>query len=191
MKKLLLLLLTLTLSLQGSLAQTTEQDRKMKWWREARFGMFIHWGPYSILGGVYNDYLQRLGGTEWIMNRCKIPVKEYRAITRTFNPVKYDAEAWVKMAKDAGMKYLVITTKHHDGFAMFKSNASRYNIVDFTPYGKDILDALAKACRKHDMKLGFYYSQIQDWNNPGGTTHRRPMSQGWPNPKAEEIDAYT
>ena len=143
MKKLLLLLLTLTLSLQGSLAQTTEQDRKMKWWREARFGMFIHWGPYSILGGVYNDYLQRLGGTEWIMNRCKIPVKEYRAITRTFNPVKYDAEAWVKMAKDAGMKYLVITTKHHDGFAMFKSNASRYNIVDFTPYGKDILDALA------------------------------------------------
>lgn len=114
MKKTLLLLLMLTLSLQGSFAQTEEQDRKMKWWREARFGMFIHWGPYSILGGVYNGYLQRVGGTEWIMNRCKIPVKEYQEITKTFNPVKYDAEAWVKMAKDAGMKYLIITAKHHD-----------------------------------------------------------------------------
>ncbi|WP_342990191.1 MULTISPECIES: alpha-L-fucosidase [Bacteroides] len=191
MKNILLLLLTLTLSAPNLLAQTKEQNQKMKWWREARFGMFIHWGPYSILGGVYNDYLQRVGGTEWIMNRCKIPVKEYRDITRTFNPVKYNAEAWVKMAKDAGMKYIVITAKHHDGFAMFKSEASNYNIVDFTPYKKDVLDALAKACRKHGMKLGFYYSQIQDWNNPGGTTGRRPMSQGWPNPKAEEIDAYT
>lgn len=191
MKKLLVLLLVLTLSMQNIFAQTKEQDRKMKWWREARFGMFIHWGPYSILGGVYNDYLQRAGGTEWIMNRCKIPVEEYQAITKTFNPVKYDAEAWVKLAKDAGMKYLVITAKHHDGFAMFKSKASNYNIVDFTPYKKDILDELAKACRKHGMKLGFYYSQIQDWNNPGGTTGRRPMSQGWPNPKAKEIDAYT
>ena len=191
MKKKILLLLTLTLFLQNGFTQTEEHDRKMKWWREARFGMFIHWGPYSILGGVYNDYLQRVGGTEWIMNRCKIPVKEYQEITKTFNPVKYDAEAWVKMAKDAGMKYLVITAKHHDGFAMFKTKASKYNIVDFTPYGKDVLDALAKACRKHDMKLGFYYSQIQDWNNPGGTTSRRTMDQGWPNPKANEIDEYT
>ena len=191
MKKKILLLLTLTLFLQNGFTQTEEHDRKMKWWREARFGMFIHWGPYSILGGVYNDYLQRVGGTEWIMNRCKIPVKEYQEITKTFNPVKYDAEAWVKMAKDAGMKYLVITAKHHDGFAMIKTKASKYNIVDFTPYGKDVLDALAKACRKHDMKLGFYYSQIQDWNNPGGTTGRRTMDQGWPNPKANEIDEYT
>lgn len=172
-------------------AQQSVQDQKMKWWREARFGMFIHWGPYAVLGGVYNDYLQRVGGTEWIMNRCKIPVREYQEITKTFNPVKYDPEAWVRMAKDAGMKYMIITAKHHDGFAMFKSKASHYNIVDFTPYGKDILDGLAKACRKYDMKLGFYYSQIQDWNNPGGTTGRRPMSQGWPNPDAEKIDAYT
>lgn len=163
----------------------------MKWWREARFGMFVHWGPYSLLGGVYNGYLQRVGGTEWIMNRCKIPVKEYQDITRTFNPVKFDPEALVRIAKEAGMKYLVITAKHHDGFAMFKSQASKYNIVDFTPYGKDVLDTLAKACRKQGIKLGFYYSQIQDWNNPGGTTGRRPMSQGWPHPKAEEIDAYT
>lgn len=162
----------------------------MKWWREARFGMFIHWGPYAVLGGVYNGYLQRVGGTEWIMNRCKIPVEEYREMTKTFNPVNFDAEAWVKMAKDAGMKYIIITAKHHDGFAMFRSDASDYNIVDFTPYGKDICDALAKACRKYDMKLGFYYSQIQDWNNPGGTTNPRPMSQGWPNPRAAEIDRY-
>lgn len=99
MKKKILLLLTLTLFLQNGFTQTEEHDRKMKWWREARFGMFIHWGPYSILGGVYNDYLQRVGGTEWIMNRCKIPVKEYQEITKTFNPVKYDAEAWVKWRK--------------------------------------------------------------------------------------------
>ena len=125
------------------------------------------------------------------MNRCKIPVTEYQEVTKTFNPVKYDAEKWVRLAKDAGMKYMIITAKHHDGFAMFKSKASNYNIVDFTPYGKDVLDALAKACRKYDMKLGFYYSQIQDWNNPGGTTGRRTMDQGWPNPDAEKIDAYT
>lgn len=190
MKKILLPLLALALS-ANLFAQTEAQDKKMKWWREARFGMFVHWGPYSLLGGVYNGYLQRVGGTEWIMNRCKIPVKEYQDITRTFNPVKFDPEALVRIAKEAGMKYLVITAKHHDGFAMFKSQASKYNIVDFTPYGKDVLDTLAKACRKQGIKLGFYYSQIQDWNNPGGTTGRRPMSKGWPHPKAEEIDAYT
>lgn len=171
-------------------AQTT-QDKKMAWWREARFGMFIHWGPYAVLGGDYHGYLTRVGDPAWIMNRCKIPVEEYQLMTRQFNPTNYDAEAWVKLAKEAGMKYIVITAKHHDGFAMFKSKASQYNIVDFTPYGKDVLDALAKACRKYDMKLGFYYSQAQDWNNPGGETHRRPMEQGWPNPKAAEIDAYT
>ena len=110
MKKILLPLLALALS-ANLFAQTEAQDKKMKWWREARFGMFVHWGPYSLLGGVYNGYLQRVGGTEWIMNRCKIPVKEYQDITRTFNPVKFDPEALVRIAKEAGMKYLVITAK--------------------------------------------------------------------------------
>ena len=190
MKYRLIVLMALLLGLENVMAQTP-QDKKMAWWREARFGMFIHWGPYAVLGGDYHGYLTRVGGPAWIMNRCKIPVKEYQEMTRTFNPVNYDAEAWVRLAKEAGMKYIVITAKHHDGFAMFKSKASPYNIVDFTPYGKDVLDALAKACRKYDMKLGFYYSQAQDWNNPGGATHRRPMEQGWPNPDSVAIDAYT
>lgn len=172
-------------------AQQNVQNEKMAWWREARFGMFIHWGPYAVLGGDYQGHLTRVGGPAWIMNRCKIPVEEYQQMTRTFNPVKYNPEEWVQIAKDAGMKYIVITAKHHDGFAMFKSEASNYNIVDFTPYGKDVLDGLAKACRKHDMKLGFYYSQAQDWNNPGGATSRRPMIQGWLNPDSARIDAYT
>ncbi len=101
------------------------------------------------------------------MNRCKIPVREYRAKACTFNPVDFNAEELVLTAKNAGMKYIIFTTKHHDGFAMFKSNASEFNIVDYTPFKRDIVDELAKACRKHHMKLGFYYSQTQDWCNPG------------------------
>jgi alpha-L-fucosidase len=169
----------------------TVHDKKMEWWREARFGMFIHWGPSSILGGVYHGHRQQRGGSEWIMNRCKIPVAEYQQIATTFNPVKYDPDAWVRLAKDAGMKYIVFTAKHHDGFAMFKSNASNFNIVDYTPYRKDVLDELAKACRKHNMKLGFYYSQAQDWNNPGGAVARRLTTEGWANPDSAKIDAYT
>ena len=167
-----------------------KQD-KMTWWREARFGMFIHWGVYSVPGGEYKGYNQKKGGTEWIMNRMKIPVAEYRAYAKEFNPVKFDADAWVKTAKDAGMKYIVITAKHHDGFAMFKSSVSSWNIVDATPYKKDVLQALAQSCRKYDMKLGFYYSHAQDWNNPGGSAARKLMEEGWPNPDAERIDAYT
>lgn len=167
------------------------KDERMKWWREARFGMFIHWGPYAVLGGVYHGHQQQHGGAEWIMNRSKIPVAEYQQYAATFNPVKYDPEAIVKLAKDAGMKYIVITAKHHDGFAMFKSNASKFNIVDFTPYGKDVLAALAAACRKYDMKLGFYYSQAQDWNNPGGAASRKVATEGWANPDSSRIDAYT
>jgi len=119
----------------------------MKWWREARFGMFIHWGDYAQWAGMYKGHEVGHGG-EWIMNRGKIPVAEYQAAAKNFNPVKYDPDAWVCMAKDAGMKYIVITAKHHDGFAMFKSNASKWNIADATPYGKDVLKPLAEACKK-------------------------------------------
>jgi alpha-L-fucosidase len=166
-------------------------DRKMAWWREAKFGMFIHWGPYSLYGGVYNGFNQRQGGAEWIMNRCKIPVAAYRAKASAFNPVKFDPDATVRMAKEAGMKYIIFTAKHHDGFAMFKSEASEFNIVDYTPYKKDIVAALAEACRRHGMKLGFYYSQSQDWCNAGGATARKPMREGWPNPDSLRIDSYT
>jgi alpha-L-fucosidase len=105
--------------------------------------------------------------------------------------VKYDPEAWVKMAKDAGMKYIVITSKHHDGFALFDSKASKWDMVDATPYGKDLLKPLAEACRKYGIKLGFYYSHAQDWNNPGGAAARKVASEGWANPDSTKIDAYT
>jgi alpha-L-fucosidase len=166
------------------------RDERMKWWREARFGMFIHWGDYAQWAGSYKGIRVAKGG-EWIMNRAKIPVAEYQAAAKTFNPVKYDADEWVRMAKDAGMKYIVITAKHHDGFAMFKSNASKWNIADATPYGKDVLKPLAEACKKYGIKLGFYYSQAQDWNNPGGSVARKVASEGWPNPDSTSIDAYT
>ncbi|MBN2091767.1 alpha-L-fucosidase [candidate division KSB1 bacterium] len=141
---------------------------KMQWWREARFGLFIHWGLYAIPAGEWKG--ERIPGiSEWIMLRGKIPVKDYEALAGQFNPVKYDADAWVRLAKEAGMKYIVITSKHHDGFAMFHSKASPYNIVDATLFKRDVLKELADACQKHGMKLGFYHSQAQDWYHPGGT----------------------
>jgi alpha-L-fucosidase len=144
-----------------------QRDARMAWWRDARFGMFIHWGIYSVPAGTYHG--RKIDGIgEWIMHNAKIPVAEYAEYAKRFNPVKFDAETWVKTAKDAGMKYIVITSKHHDGFAMFGSKASPYNIVDATPFQRDPLRELADACRKHDIKLGFYYSQAQDWHHPGG-----------------------
>ena len=194
MKKALLFLCMTSLIFAGCAKKQTapaSHDEKMAWWRDARFGMFIHWGLYSVPAGVYEGHEQRRGGAEWIMNRMKIPVATYQGYAKQFNPVKYDADAWVRLAKEAGMKYIVITSKHHEGFAMFKTAASKFNIVDATPYGKDVLAPLAEACRKHGLKLGFYYSQAQDWNNPGGSAAQKNMAEGWDNPKAAEIDAYT
>jgi len=195
MKKLILAFALWAISANMVNAQTTEskseKDARMEWWREARFGMFIHWGVYSQWGGVYHGHQQARGGAEWIMNRCKIPVAEYQERAKSFDPVKYDPDAWVKLAKEAGMKYIVITAKHHDGFALFDSKASKWNVVDATAYGKDLLKPLAEACRKYGMKLGFYYSQAQDWNNPGGAVARKEMREGWPNPDSAKIDAYT
>ena len=145
-----------------------KQDAKMQWWREARFGMFIHWGLYAEPAGEWKGK-QIPGISEWIMARAEIPVKEYEKLAGNFNPVKYDAKAWVELAKNAGMKYIVITSKHHDGFAMFHSKASPYNIVDATPFGRDPLKELADECKKQGIRLGFYYSQAQDWHEPGGT----------------------
>ncbi len=165
-------------------------DERMEWWREARFGMFIHWGVYSLPAGIWDG--RQIGGIgEWIMNRGKIPVADYQRMAKDFNPIKYDPDAWVRMAKDAGMKYIVITSKHHDGFALFETKASKWNVVDATVYGKDLLKPLAEACRKYGIKLGFYYSQAQDWNNPGGSAARRPTKEGWANPDSVIIDAYT
>lgn len=166
------------------------KDERMAWWREARFGMFIHWGVYSLPAGTWDG--RQIGGIgEWIMNRAKIPVADYQNMAKQFNPVRYDPDAWVKMAKDAGMKYIVITSKHHDGFALFETKASKWNVVDATVYGKDLLKPLAEACKKYGIKLGFYYSQAQDWNNPGGAASRKITKEGWANPDSVTIDAYT
>ena len=148
--------------------ETPEQrDARMAWWREARFGMFIHWGVYAVPAGTYEG--KQIGGIgEWIMLRGKIPVAEYKAYAREFNPVKYDPDAWARLAKEAGMRYMVITSKHHDGFALFDSKVTDWDVVDATPYGKDLLKPLVEACHRHGLKIGFYYSQAQDWNHPGG-----------------------
>ncbi len=190
MKKILLLLTCCFYCIHSLYAQKKSTEERMEWWRDARFGMFIHWGVYAVPAGTYKGQrINRIG--EWIMNRGKIPVSEYQAFAREFNPVKYDPDAWVRMARDAGMKYIVITSKHHDGFALFDSKASKWDIVDATPYGKDLLKPLAEACRKYGIKLGFYYSQAQDWNNPGGSAARKVASEGWANPDSAAIDAYT
>ena len=191
MKRIFITVCLLAVSLTSLNAQEKSQEQRMKWWQEARFGMFIHWGVYAQLAGVYNGHEQRRGGAEWIMNRMKIPVATYQSFAKQFNPVKFNADEWVKIAKDAGMKYLIITAKHHDGFALFKTNASKWNIVDATPYGRDVLKPLAAACKKYAIKLGFYYSQAQDWNNPGGSAARKVASEGWANPDSAKIDAYT
>jgi len=155
MKK-LLITLTVILFFQNIHCQegyipSDENLEARAWFKDARFGLFIHWGVYSVLGDG-----------EWVMNNQNISIEEYEKLPSFFNPVYFDAEEWVLMAKDAGMKYITITSRHHDGFSMFDSRASDYNIVKKTPYGKDVLKMLAKACKKHDMKLFFYYSQL-DW----------------------------
>jgi alpha-L-fucosidase len=142
-------------------------DSRMAWWREARFGMFIHWGLYAIPAGVWEDRCVP-GLIEWIMHTARIPVKEYEQLAKRFNPVKFNAGEWVRTAKEAGMRYIVITAKHHDGFCMFDTKYTDYNIVKATPFGRDPMKDLAEACEKENVKLGFYYSQTLDWHHPDG-----------------------
>lgn len=136
---------------------TDKSTGRAAWLDDAKYGMFIHWGIYSAMANG-----------EWVMNRQKIPVAEYSKLADSFNPVKFDAEAWVAVAKAAGMQYITITSKHHDGFAMFDSDVDDYNIVDGTPFKRDVLMELKDACDAADIKLGFYYSQTQDWYHLGG-----------------------
>jgi alpha-L-fucosidase len=143
------------------------KEKRLEWFREAKYGLFIHWGLYAIPAGEWKG--KRIPGIgEWIMNRAKIPVKEYEQLAKQFNPVKFDADEWVRLAKDAGMKYIVITSKHHDGFALYDSKVSTWDVMDATPFKRDILKELTAACRKQGMRLGYYYSQSQDWHEPGG-----------------------
>src|SRR3954469_10273251 len=154
---------------QGQPATDSPEAReaRLAWFKQAKYGMFIHWGLYAIPAGDWKGK-QIPGLGEWIMNRAKIPVKEYEQLAKQWNPTKFNADAWVQLAQDAGMKYIVITSKHHDGFALFDSKVSRWNVVAATPFKRDILKELSAACQKRGMPLGFYYSQSQDWHEPGG-----------------------
>jgi len=139
----------------------------MQWFTDAKFGMFIHWGPYSIFEGEWNGRQVPVGeNAEWIMQKLQIPAEEYRKVAATFNPVKFDADEWTNLAQKAGMKYLVITSKHHDGFAMYDSKVSDYDMVDYTPYGKDPMKALSEKCTEKDIRFCFYYSHREDWDEP-------------------------
>ena len=164
-----------------------QRDARMAWWREAKFGLFLHWGVYSVPAGKYGN---RTDYGEWIMNSARIPVAEYQAYARQFNPVKYDPALWAKTAKDAGMRYIVITAKHHEGFAMFPSAASKWNVVDATPYGKDLVGPLVQAAHAEGLRIGFYYSQSQDWNNPGGAKSGFKEGDGWDPAHKGDYDAY-
>ena len=197
MKRLLTLALTCLLSLSTGWAQEGQDETPLlmsqdytpapenlearQWFQDARFGMFIHWGVYSVLGGGGD-----IGVAEWVMQQKQIPIEDYEKLPQFFNPMKFNAKEWVQLAKDAGMKYITITSKHHDGFAMYDSQVSDYDIVDSTPYGKDIIKQLKEACDEAGIKLFFYYSQL-DWHHPDyfprGRTGQdytgRPESGDW------------
>ncbi|VGO16222.1 hypothetical protein PDESU_04813 [Pontiella desulfatans] len=161
-----------------------ERDAGVEWWRDARFGMFIHWGVYAVPAGEYGGKVFT-GASEWLMHQAKIPASEYRHFAEAFNPVAYDPETWVRAAVDAGMKYLVITAKHHDGFALFPSKASTWNVAEATPYGRDLLGPLVDACRRAGLRIGFYYSQAQDWFNGGSV-----FGEKWDPVQENDFDAY-
>ncbi|HEU0138456.1 MAG TPA: alpha-L-fucosidase [Bryobacteraceae bacterium] len=152
--RVLLFLLIAATAFAQSYKPAPENLEARKWFQDAKFGMFIHWGVYSVLGDG-----------EWVMNNQKIPIPEYEKLPPKFNPTKFDAAEWVSLAKNAGMKYITITSKHHDGFAMWATKQSKWNIVDATPYGKDPLKMLADECRRQGIKLFFYHSQL-DWHHP-------------------------
>ena len=154
----------------------TESSDRAALFRDGNYGMFIHWGLYSHLGGRWKGKTF-YGIGEWIKRQMKIPDDEYMALAKEFNPTEFDAKEIVRIAKEAGMKYIIITSKHHDGFAMFKS-AHPFNIVDATPFHRDPMKELAAACREAGLGFGFYYSHNQDWTAPGGSNGPKTNPDG-------------
>jgi alpha-L-fucosidase len=169
-------------------ADPLPKEQRIAWFRDARFGMFIHWGLYSVPAGTWKDKKYG-GGVEWIMNMAQVTAKDYEPLKNQFNPTKYDPKEWVRIAKDAGMKYIVITSKHHEGFALWDSKVSDYDVMA-TPYHKDLLKPLAEECRKQGMKLGFYHS-IMDWHQPDYGLRRSwdPRTELGP-PNMDKYTAY-
>lgn len=165
-------------------AQNNEDDyhSRMQWWNEGRLGLFIHWGAYSCFEGEYNgnDYGKEMGqaSAEWIYLRANIPQDEYIKAAQSFNPQKYDATEWVRMAKEAGMKYMVLTAKHHDGFALFNTKASEWNALESSGLKKDLIKEYVDACHDQGMRVGFYYSHEKDWfHHSRSTRDATPLSE--------------
>ena len=161
-----------------------QQEERLRWFREARFGLFIHWGVYAVPAGVWQG---KSIGAEWIMHQGKIPVADYKAFAKNFTASKYDPQAWAQLAADAGMKYVVITAKHHDGFTLYDSAHSDWNAVKASGAKRDLLAPLAEAVRARGLKFGTYYSQSQDWINPGGATATAPA---WDPAQKGDFDEY-
>lgn len=188
-KRFCLCLLAIAMAAPLGAETPAERDARMRWWRDAKFGMFIHWGVYAVPAGTYQG--ERIGGIgEWIMRNAQIPVDEYRGYARRFNPTEYDPEAWAKLAKEAGMRYVVITSKHHDGFALYDSDVTEWDVADATPYGKGLLQPLAEAVRGEGLKFGLYYSQAQDWTHPGGAKAGLDEGEGWDEEHQGSFDEY-
>jgi len=189
MKKILLVLLTITVFTLPNLAQTgyqpTEDNLKNReWFQDAKYGMFLHWGVYSVMGGGGD-----MGIAEWIMDRKEIPIHAYENLPNYFNPSEFDPAEWVSVVKDAGMKYITITSKHHDGFAMFDSEISDWDIVERTNYGMDVLKLLKEECDKQGIKLFFYYSQL-DWHHPDYYPRGRTGQNYTGRPESGDWDTY-
>ncbi|MEO0452723.1 MAG: alpha-L-fucosidase [Verrucomicrobiota bacterium] len=159
------------------------KDARMEWWRDAKFGLFIHWGLYSVPAGTYKGEKTPKNYAEWIMYHMKIPYEEYSLLAKEFNPTQFDADEWAQLAHDAGMGYFILTTKHHDGFALFDSEVSDYDVMDASPFKRDIFGELAEAFRKKDMHVGAYYSHDIDWSHPqkwgGNTSAKGSMYNDW------------
>ena len=155
-----------------------------EWFQDAKYGLFVHWGVYSIMGGGGDQ-----GIAEWIMERKNIPIVQYEKLPGFFNPTQFDPAEWVSMVKKAGMKYITITSKHHDGFAMYDSRVSDYNIVDATPYGRDVIAMLKEECDKQGVKLFFYHSQL-DWHHPDYYPHGRTGTGIADRSKSGDFNAY-
>ena len=170
-RTLLLVLLAAALVVQVVPASPAPQDPRLDWWREARFGLFIHWGLYAVPAGEWQG---RTDYGEWIRHTGQIPLDTYDTFRSRFNPTGFDADQWVRLAKDAGMKYIVITTKHHDGFALWDSKVSDFDVMA-TPFRRDVLKELAAACQRHGIRLCFYHS-IMDWHHPDYLP-RRPWEE--------------
>ncbi len=166
------------------------RQERIGWFKEARYGLFIHWGLYAIPGGTWGDTVRKRGYSEWIMFSEKIPRETYSKLATQFNPVDFDADEWARIAKDAGMRYVVITAKHHDGFAMFDSAVTDYDIVDATPFKRDVIKELEAACHRAGLQFGVYYSVDRDWYRPTGQGSERYKKQTnlWDFPESTQAD---